>query len=431
MSSFLAIGRPMIDYFIELKDNIFLHENNYEIGKVNYLKQKPEEILKMLKPYKPRKYYGGSEGNTASLMSILGANSQLVACVGTDENGKEYEEILKENGVECHFQHSHKCTPYIFNFKVKNDVTNVCNYGSSDDLVFDEDTKTLIEKCDIFNTSIYSFIGNSYENMLEIVDYASNFSIIALNLSGTKIMDNRLLEKVIRKANIIFSNESEAKKISGTENVDSATEYLNGFSDIVVVTLGKNGSVIKNKGKNIQIAPFETEQINHVGAGDSYIAGFLSAMLADKQIEERSKQIINGLKLKTVAEEHKTDIVSMYDFSFKQCSYNNTNFRIANLKEYDILLNLPVLKLHSHCFYTAANKNLYGLIYHFDKNNLHAEAEKNEFNFLEFIEHIPDFIAPKILTMLDASIIQDTQERVWGAQKTFNINRELICGSNT
>ncbi|MBU4124035.1 MAG: hypothetical protein KKI14_01015, partial [Nanoarchaeota archaeon] len=44
---------------------------------------------------------------------------------------------------------------------------------------------------------------------------------------------------------------------------------------------------------------------------------------------------------------------------------------------------------------------------------------------------IPDFIAPKILTMLDASIIQDTQERVWGAQKTFNINRELICGSNT
>ena len=75
---------------------------------------------------------------------------------------------------------------------------------------------------------------------------------------------------------IIFANETEAKAFTGLEPREALDEMAR-FSDIAVVKVGKDGSMVKSGDEYHFIEAWPANTIDATGAGDTYAAGFLYA----------------------------------------------------------------------------------------------------------------------------------------------------------
>ena len=81
---------------------------------------------------------------------------------------------------------------------------------------------------------------------------------------------------------------------------DSVQNIKQLFSDIVVITMGSEGSVILSKSNNlIKISPFKVNAIDTVGAGDAFAGGFLYGINNGLDYEESGK-LASALSSKVV-----------------------------------------------------------------------------------------------------------------------------------
>ena len=91
--------------------------------------------------------------------------------------------------------------------------------------------------------------------------------------------------------------------------------------------------------------------------------------------------------------------------------------RILNISPY-LVINLPVLKLHTTTGFTGAIKNLYSLFDDTSKLLFHkykcvCKALAALYEYLEGIE---------IYTFLDARLLPDSQQAIWGSEKSIVLN---------
>jgi len=140
-----------------------------------------------------------------------------------------------------------------------------------------------------------------------------------------------------------------------------------------------------------------------------------------KNVNERilghTRSTIMISPLARVCRQYGIQTTSVYDhFRFVERHFCNVTFRVPDLRQFDLMLSLPVLKLHALCGYSGANKNLYGLLHHFDKVKLHVETKTNKLNFMQFIEKLPTFIMIPTVHILDATRIPNIQEKVWAEE---------------
>jgi sugar/nucleoside kinase (ribokinase family) len=83
------------------------------------------------------------------------------------------------------------------------------------------------------------------------------------------------LADVLPFVDVFLPNEREACKAAGTEDMDAAVKKLSSMVPLVVVKLGRKGSMAA-RGDERFIAPTqEVVAVDTVGAGDSFDAGFL------------------------------------------------------------------------------------------------------------------------------------------------------------
>jgi sugar/nucleoside kinase (ribokinase family) len=83
------------------------------------------------------------------------------------------------------------------------------------------------------------------------------------------------LTEVLKYVDIFLPNEREACKAAGTEDLEDAIRRLSGIVPLVVVKLGRKGSLAQKKSARITAPTKEVVAIDTVGAGDSFDAGFL------------------------------------------------------------------------------------------------------------------------------------------------------------
>ena len=77
---------------------------------------------------------------------------------------------------------------------------------------------------------------------------------------------------------ILFCNDQEAGFITGQSDPGKQLDQMADSVNHIVLTLGKNGSLIRHSGETINIKAFQTEAVDTTGAGDSYAAGYLYGM---------------------------------------------------------------------------------------------------------------------------------------------------------
>lgn len=90
------------------------------------------------------------------------------------------------------------------------------------------------------------------------------------------------VEEWLPLLSFFFLNEDEAKSITGKANVVEAFRTLKQATRCPVVKLGERGVLVEVDGEQRVIPAFETEVVDTTGAGDSFDAAFLYAVLEKK-----------------------------------------------------------------------------------------------------------------------------------------------------
>ena len=104
------------------------------------------------------------------------------------------------------------------------------------------------------------------ENGLKVALDLSSFNVVEANLDFLK-------ELVKKHVDIVFANEEEAKSFTGLDP-EAALHEMAKDCELVIVKLGKEGSLIKHKGEVTRVGSIPAKALDTTGAGDAYAAGF-------------------------------------------------------------------------------------------------------------------------------------------------------------
>ena len=97
---------------------------------------------------------------------------------------------------------------------------------------------------------------------------------------------------------VLFLNEMEACKYSGSSSAEDALEYFQDARNTVVIKQGAAGAIAsRSANAPVHVEGIDVEAIESTGAGDAFDGGFLHAWMAGRDLEEalRWGNICGGL----------------------------------------------------------------------------------------------------------------------------------------
>ena len=234
---------------------------------------------------------GGAPANVAAAISKLGAEAYFCGTVGDDAFGGFLEDTLNNNNINTELL-----------FKIKNNTTfafvSLMENGERDFefardadecLTFDMISDRL-EEFDLYHFgSATAFMGgNLKDTYFKLKEYAkSNNKIISFDANYRESLFGNNKEEFIKcckefivDSNIVKLSEEEAKLISGIEGIKEASQYIvNLGCENLMVTLGKEGTLLSNREKQILIKTKEVKMKDATGAGDAFIGAVIAQIL--------------------------------------------------------------------------------------------------------------------------------------------------------
>ncbi len=91
-----------------------------------------------------------------------------------------------------------------------------------------------------------------------------------------------LLGPVLPHLDILISNQDEASRISGKEELPEIGEFFLRFGvQVVAIKMGPRGSFIVTPQEKVLVPPFVVKAVDGTGAGDAFAAGFIFGYLRD------------------------------------------------------------------------------------------------------------------------------------------------------
>ncbi|WP_066309576.1 PfkB family carbohydrate kinase [Bacillus sp. FJAT-29814] len=176
------------------------------------------------------------EIDTSKIRKMYGSNGK--AYVALDENG---DRVFKKTNRESRVQS-----------KATLQFTN-------EDLIY-------LKEFDVIHTSINSNIEHELQRL--------SFKPISFDFSTKNKWNNEYLQKVCPFIQFAFFSGSGMSQ----DEIDSLMSYVHTFGvKIVVVTKGGDPAICSDGEKRYLQSPVETEIVDTMGAGDSFIAGFLTS----------------------------------------------------------------------------------------------------------------------------------------------------------
>ncbi len=239
---------------------------------------------------------GGAPFNVACALKKFGADVKFVGSVGDDLIGQFLIKYAKDFGMDTTYIHRHAERNTTLAFVELNEEgdRSFCFYRKNTaDYCMPAVSDELIKSADIVCIgSLMLADQDCVEYALKIIDRAHAFGkTVAFDVNyRTDIFRDResaveTYKKVLAVADIVKFSEDE---------VETFTEdYVNELTDkLVLITLGKNGSEWRYKGKRNRMPTITVKPIDTTGAGDAFFAGALSIL--DKNVgSSLTEQLLN------------------------------------------------------------------------------------------------------------------------------------------
>lgn len=261
---FLVTFNPAIDKYINV-DKMELNQTNY------YTKEDSE--------------YGGKAQNVARIVSQYTDDYVLVS-----KSSEEQDEMIKSKILGINNK-LFMCDEVRTNFKIKsnNNITELNLESSSicdtaDFSIFNY----LLEKTK--EDDIILFAGSMSQEQIKLIkEYRKEFKSVKIILDSSSINIEDLKEI---KPYMIKPNVEEITKLSMNNSKDISDDMNELFSigiEHVIVSLGSKGSKHLSNDGLTNVSSIKGNPVNTVGAGDSFVGGFITGIIRNLEIEDTLK----------------------------------------------------------------------------------------------------------------------------------------------
>jgi sugar/nucleoside kinase (ribokinase family) len=274
-----------------------------------------EETDRLLDAYTFRKYPGGSPANIAVYVAKLGASAAIISKTGTDAFGQFLRDELQHHGVDTgYLVMDHSVHTSVIFVSHTTGTPDFAAFRQGDYLLTpDEVPEEAIARARVVHASTLAL---SREPCRSAVGKAFRLasqqgSIVSLdpNYSARIWPDCEEAQSVVRAmyryATITKPSLDDAQRFFGPGY--SPEQYIHMFHELgpttVILTMGREGALISQDGDLIDHVPARSVQVvDATGAGDSFWAGFLVALLDGRPLVQcaRFAREVAELKLTTV-----------------------------------------------------------------------------------------------------------------------------------
>jgi ribokinase len=290
MLDILCVGDSVIDIFLKIPESD---------PKFSLDREKNKLLVNYGDKISIEKYIigiGGNATNTAVGASRLGVISGLCAEIGSDEFSQKIISTLKNESVNIDkiMRDDNKQTSITIALSYSGDRTLFTEHVERKHEFNLEDLNTKL----IYLTSLGHTWEKAYEKVLE---FAKKHEILfAFNPGSLQLENkNKYVLDVIERTDYLFVNKQEAEEIlygkelslEMEENKNLVKKLLFGLRSLgaknVIITDSENGSYAQDvENKTYHLGIVKVDVVEKTGAGDSYSAGFLSAILKGLGIKE-------------------------------------------------------------------------------------------------------------------------------------------------
>lgn len=237
---------------------------------------------------------GGAPANVAVAARRLGVRSAFIGAVGRDEFGRFLKQVLEDNGVDtCALRLSSRgSTPLAFVSLKENAERDFQFYwhGTADRHMTPADIPIrLVRSSRIFHYGTISFIHPGTRRAaargLRAARDSSTVFIscdpnLRLNLWPSAKVARKTILEAVEPAHLVKLNEQELQFLTGARNRARGIQIFARHSDAaVLVTRGPRGAVYRWGSVEGEVPGFSVSAIDTTGAGDGFVAGFLSRLL--------------------------------------------------------------------------------------------------------------------------------------------------------
>lgn len=223
---------------------------------------------------------GGNSINVAVYLHRLGLDASYVSAVGNDENGKFILSELSKKGVDVSHVDIAEGSTAVTEVKLVDGERILGDYdeGVLETFKLSEKQKKFILQHDMICSALWGNIHN------DLKFFKDNGMIVAFD-GATRPFD--VAGKIAMKSSDYFFFAVDEYKPSMKEEVRKTMKEIKEFvSKHVIATLGEHGSMVYD-GKNFyDFGIIKCDVVDTMGAGDSYIAGYLKGISDGFSIEK-------------------------------------------------------------------------------------------------------------------------------------------------
>jgi adenosine kinase len=229
--------------------------------------------------------FGGTAGNIAYNLALLGDRPTVLSCVGKDFD--RYRERMQELGLPLDgvrvIEDDFTASAYITTDQSDNQITAFNPAAMRNPSLFD------VASIDPGESLAIVSPGN-VEDMVELPRKYRALGIPYVFDPGQQItaLTGTQLNEALDGAAILATNDYELEMVMKATELDKA--HLLEKVGAIVTTLGEHGSSVLRKGEAIQIPVCPAEPVaDPTGAGDAYRAGMLFGLAQGRDLPEACK----------------------------------------------------------------------------------------------------------------------------------------------
>lgn len=252
------------------------------------------------------KKLGGAPANFAYHVSQFGLESMVASAVGKDKLGNEILENLSEKKLNMLIEEVQYPTGTV---QVELDNEGIPCYDIKenvawDNIPFTDKLKSIAEK-----TTAVCFGSLAQRNIVSRETINTFLGLIPNKKGIYKIFDinlrqgfytKEILCRSMEQCNILKINDEELVTVSrlfgypGIDLQDKCWILLAKYNlEMLILTCGVNGSYVFTPGNVSFVETPKVEVADTVGAGDSFTAAFISALLMKKSVREAHQLAVN------------------------------------------------------------------------------------------------------------------------------------------
>lgn len=229
--------------------------------------------------------FGGTAGNIAYSLSLLGESPVVLATIGRDF--QRYFDRLKQTGIPLEgiriIEEEFTAGAYITTDKSDNQITGF-NPGA------------------MKYPSDFQFSGAGFEdaigliapgNLTDMAEYAGRYRKEGVRYicdpgQSLTAWDGQALRDWIDGSTVLISNDYELDLIMKMTGLDK--KGLLGITGTIITTFGEKGSLVSTSGGDVSIPPAAVKDVvDPTGAGDAYRAGLLKGLVKGRDMVTAAK----------------------------------------------------------------------------------------------------------------------------------------------